>query len=207
MKSRIRSEPLSLDDYMASPYLIAPLRRHDFTMVSDGGAALIVTSAERAADFPKTPVHLIGMAEHAAISAFEREDNVMRPWLGQVAERLYADAGVSRADIDVLFIQDPFSVYVLDGLEAYGFCGAGEAGAFIQEGHTRLGGSMPCNTDGGLLSGSHCTHPSGMHTIEVVRQLRGECGDRQVPNARIGISLAQGMAVHGHAGTLIMARD
>ena len=83
----------------------------------------------------------------------------------------------------------------------------GEGAAYFAEGHTRLGGKMPCNTDGGLLSNSHCTHPSGMHTIEVVRQLRGECGDRQVPGARIGVSLAQGMAVHGHAGTLIMARD
>jgi acetyl-CoA acetyltransferase len=175
-------EPLSLDDYMASPYLIAPLRRHDFTMVSDGGAALIVTSAERAADFPNTPVHLIGMAEHAAISAFEREDNVMRPWLGKVAERLYADAGVSRADIDVLFIQDPFSVYVLDGLEAYGFCGVGEAGAFIEEGHTRLGGDLPVNTNGGQLSEAYMW--GWLHLCEAVRQLRGECGPRQVAGAR-----------------------
>jgi acetyl-CoA acetyltransferase len=83
----------------------------------------------------------------------------------------------------------------------------GEGAAYFAEGHTRLGGKIPCNTDGGLLSNSHCTYPSGMHTIEVVRQLRGECGDRQVPDARIGVSLAQGMAVHGHAGTLIMARD
>src|SRR5205823_4228909 len=70
-----------------------------------------------------------------------------------------------------------------------------------------LGGSMPANTDGGLLSNSHCGDPSGMHTIEVVRQLRGECGARQVPGARIGVSLQQGWAVHGMASTLVMAAD
>ena len=83
----------------------------------------------------------------------------------------------------------------------------GEGADYFREGHTRLGGSMPSNTDGGLLSNSHNGMPHGMHTIEVVRQLRGECGDRQVPNAKIGLSLAQGASVHGYAGTLIMAVD
>jgi len=116
-------------------------------------------------------------------------------------------AGVSRDDIDVGGLYDCFTVTMLRDLEEMGFCKLGEGADYFKEGHTRLGGSMPCNTDGGLLSNSQCTHPSGMHTIEVVRQLRGECGERQVPDARIGISLAQGMAVHGRAGTLIMARD
>jgi acetyl-CoA acetyltransferase len=176
-------EPLTLDDYLASPYLIAPLRRHDCTMISDGGAALIVTSTDRAADYPTTPVYLLGMAEHAAISAYEREDNVMRPWLAKVAERLYADAGVARSEVDVLFIQDPFSVYVLDALEAYGFCGVGEAGAFIAEGHTRLGGDLPVNTNGGQLSEAYMW--GWLHLCEAVRQLRGECGARQVAGAKI----------------------
>jgi acetyl-CoA acetyltransferase len=152
-------------------------------MVSDGGAALIVTSADRAADYPKTPVQLLGMAEHAAISAFEREDNVLRPWLSKIAERLYANAGVERADVDVLFIQDPFSVYVLDGLESYGFCPPGEAAAFIEEGRTRLGGEVPVNTNGGHLSEAYMW--GWLHLCEAVRQLRGECGPRQVAGARI----------------------
>jgi hypothetical protein len=77
----------------------------------------------------------------------------------------------------------------------------------VKEGHLKLGGKMPTNTDGGLLSNSHNGNPSGMHTIEVVRQLRGECGARQVPDAKIGVSLQQGWAVHGMAGTLVMAVD
>jgi len=88
-----------------------------------------------------------------------------------------------------------------------GFCKLGEGADYVREGHLRLGGSMPANTDGGLLSNSHCGDPSGLHTIEVVRQLRGECGERQVPGARIGVSLQQGWAVHGMASTLIMAAD
>ena len=92
-------------------------------------------------------------------------------------------------------------------LEELGFCGLGEGSNYVKEGNTRLGGSMPCNTDGGLLSNSHCGNPTGMMTIEVVRQLRGECGARQVPDAKIGLALSQGNSVHGVAGTLLMATD
>jgi len=77
----------------------------------------------------------------------------------------------------------------------------------VREGHTRLGGSMPCNTDGGLLSNSHNTNPSGMSVIEIVRQLRGECGERQVKDARIGVALGQGGSIHGLASTVVLARD
>src|SRR5690349_9771753 len=117
----------------------------------------------------------------------------------------FAQAGVSRDDIDVAGLYDCFTVTMLRDLEEMGFCKLGEGADYFAEGHTRLGGSMPANTDGGLLSNSHNTNPSGMHTVEVVRQLRGECGLRQVSGARIGVSLAQGYAVHGMAGTLIMA--
>jgi acetyl-CoA acetyltransferase len=100
---------------------------------------------------------------------------------------------VTRDDIDVAGLYDCFTVTMLRDLEM-GFCKLGEGAAYFAEGHTRLGGSMPANTDGGLLSNSHNTNPSGMHTVEVVRQLRGECGARQVPGARIGVSPAQGYA-------------
>ena len=83
----------------------------------------------------------------------------------------------------------------------------GEGASMIHEGHLRLGGKLPSNTDGGLLSHSHCGNPSGLQITEVTKQLRGECGARQVPNAKIGVALSQGWAVHGFAGTVIMAAD
>ena len=85
----------------------------------------------------------------------------------------------------------------LRNLEEMGFCGIGEGADYVEEGHTRLGGKMPVNTDGGLLSNSHPGDPSGLQVIEVVKQLRGECGARQVPDAKIGVALQQGFAVHG----------
>jgi acetyl-CoA acetyltransferase len=176
-------EPLSIEDYLASPYLIAPLRRHDMTMVSDGGAALIVTAAERAPDFRSKPVQVLGIAEHAALRASELEDNVMRPWFRQLADRLYASAGLGPDEVDALFVQDPFSVYVLQALEGFGFCGAGESGPFVAEGRTRLGGALPLNTNGGQLSEAYMW--GWLHLCEAVRQLRGECGPRQVPAARV----------------------
>ena len=119
----------------------------------------------------------------------------------------FAQAGVTRDDIDVAGLYDCFTITMIRDLEELGFCKLGEGAAYVKEGHTRLGGSMPCNTDGGLLSNSHNGMPHGMHTIEVVRQLRGECGARQVEGARIGMSLAQGSSVHGYAGTTILAVD
>ncbi|HKT73705.1 MAG TPA: thiolase family protein [Steroidobacteraceae bacterium] len=176
-------DPLTIDEYMAAPYLIAPLRRHDMTMISDGGAALIVTAADRARDFRRAPVYVLGLAEHAGLAASELEDNVMRPWLERVATRLYESARIDRSEVDVLYIQDPFSVYVLTMLESFGFCGPGESGPFVQEGRTRLGGELPVNTNGGHLSEAYMW--GWLHLCEAVRQLRGECGARQVADAKI----------------------
>ena len=115
----------------------------------------------------------------------------------------FGAAGVSRDEIDVAGLYDCFTVTMLRDLEEMGFCKLGEGADYFKEGHTRLGGIMPSNTDGGLLSNSHYTNPSGMHTIEVVRQLRGECGARQVEERqdRRGPGPGLGGARHGrHAG-------
>jgi acetyl-CoA acetyltransferase len=181
----IFTSPLSVEDYLASPYLVEPLRRADLCMVSDGGASLIVTSAERALDRPKTPVYLLGMDEVTSLRLFQTPDNLMRPWVEKLAETIYPRSGVDRDDVDLLYIQDPVSVYVLQMLEALGFCGVGESGPFVAEGHTRLDGQIPVNTHGGQLSESYMW--GWTHLCEAVRQLRGEGGDRQVADARTAL--------------------
>jgi acetyl-CoA acetyltransferase len=178
-------EPLSIEDYLASPYVVAPLRRHDLTVISDGGTAIIVTSAERAKDMASVPVYQLSMAQQSAIRNEQNEDKLMRPWIGEIASRLYANAGLSPREVDIAYMQDGTSVWVLQMLEWYGFCKLGDAGPFLAEGHTRPGGSLPVNTHGGQLSESY-TH-NWMHLYEAVRQLRGQCGVRQVPNARVAL--------------------
>ena len=122
------------------------------------------------------------MAQQSAIRNEQNEDKLMRPWLADIATRLYAQAGLSPADLDIAYLQDGTSVWVLQMLEAYGFCGIGEAGPFLAAGNTRPGGSLPVNTNGGQLSESY-TH-NWMHLYEAVRQLRGLGGERQVAGAR-----------------------
>ena len=123
------------------------------------------------------------------------------------ANKAFAMAGVGRDDIDVGGLYDCFPVTMARDLEEMGFCKLGEGADYIHEGHVRLGGKMPCNTDGGLLSHSHNGNPSGLQITEVTKQLRGECGARQVEGAKIGVALSQGWAVHGLAGTVILAVD
>jgi acetyl-CoA acetyltransferase len=173
--------PLTIDDYLASPYLVEPLRRHDLTMISDGGIALIMTSSDRARDLAQSPVELAGIGQTTALREHHDPDHLLRPWLARVAERVYASAGVGPDDIDVLYAQDPTSVWVLQMLEWFGFCKVGEGGPFLADGHTRLGGSIPVNTNGGQLSESYMW--GWLHVVELVRQLRGQAGPRQVPGA------------------------
>jgi acetyl-CoA acetyltransferase len=159
----------------------------------------------------KTPVWVLGGGE-SAFTDFYR--TVSDPWFPEegravrtTADTAFAMAGVTRDDIDVAGLYDCFTITTIRDLEELGFCKIGEGAEYVKEGHCRLGGKMPTNTDGGLLSNSHNGDPSGMHVIEVTRQLRSECGSRQVPNARIGLALSQGWAVHGMAGTLILGTE
>lgn len=193
-------QQLSIDDYLAAPYLVEPLRRADLTMISDGGAAIVLTTAQRAHDSPNTPIYVAGMAEHAALRADANPDNLMRPWLADVADRLWRSSGLGPADMDLLYIQDATSVWVLQMLESYGFCKTGEAGPFIADGHTRPGGSLPVNTNGGQLSESYLW--GWLHLCEAVRQLRGDCGDRQVPHADTALDCSSHDFLKGAASIL-----
>jgi acetyl-CoA acetyltransferase len=154
-------------------------------MRSDGGAGLVVTTAERAASLPHRPVRVLGMAEQSALREQFDLRNVMRPWIASVADRLWSTSGLRPTDVDVLYIQDPTAVWVLQMLEYYGFCPIGEGGPWLAEGHTRIGGDLPLNTNGGQLSESYMW--GWLHLCEAVRQLRGDAGDRQVTGAEVAL--------------------
>ena len=176
---------MTIDDYLAQPYIVEPLRRADLTVISDGGAAFIITTTERAAALHPSPVQVLGMAQQSAIRNEQNRDKLMRPWLGDIATQLYQRSGLGPGDVDLAYLQDGTSVWVLQMLEWYGFCGPGEAGPFLAEGHTRPGGRLPVNTHGGQLSESY-TH-NWMHLYEAVLQLRGQAGERQVPGAQVAL--------------------
>jgi acetyl-CoA acetyltransferase len=201
---------ITVEDVVNSRFVAEPLHLLDCSPDTDGGYALVITSAEVARNCRKKPVWILGGAQAAHTDFYISIDD---PWFPQEgrAVRSCTDtafnlAGITRDEIDVAALYDCFTVTLLRDLEEMGFCKLGEGAAYVKEGHCRLGGSMPTNTDGGLLN-THSGDPSGMMPIEIVRQLRGECGARQVPNPRLGVSLQQGFAVHGTASTLIMAAD
>lgn len=178
-------KPLPMATYLEQPYLVEPLRREDVTMRSDGGAALVVTTAERAATMRNRPVFVLGMAEQSALRENYDLRNVMRPWIASVGDRIWADTGMQPADIDVLYMQDPTAVWVMQMLEYYGFCPVGEVGPWLAEGHTRPGGDLPLNTNGGQLSESYMW--GWLHLYEAVRQLRGQADARQVTGAEVAM--------------------
>ena len=179
-------EPMTMAQYLAEPYMIEPLRRQDVTMLSDGGVALVVTSAERAADFPTKPVYVLGMAEQSQIRGEHDPGFLDRAWMSSASERIWDQTGMKPADIDLLYIQDPTAVWILQMIERYGFAPVGEGGRWLAEGHSRPGGSLPINTHGGQLCESYMW--GWMHLVEAVRQLRGEAGpERQVNEAEIAM--------------------
>jgi acetyl-CoA acetyltransferase len=181
-------DPLTVDEVLASRVIAWPLHLLDCCLVTDGGGAVVLTTSERAKDLPRPPVYVLGTGEastHVYVSQMPDFSNWDAARLA--AERAFEMAGVAHADIDVAEFYDAFTIVPVMGLEAAGFCAPGEGGAFVSGGRTAPGGAFPMNTNGGGLSYTH-TGMYGMFTlVEAVRQLRGECGPRQVANAKTAI--------------------
>lgn len=188
-------DPLSIEQVLASRLVSDPLSVLDCCLVTDGGGALVLVRSERARDFPKPPVYVLG----AAAATWHRQIGSMPDLTVTAAAesgpRAFAMAGLAPKDVDVLELYDAFTINTLLFLEDLGFCAKGEGGAFVRNGRIAPGGALPVNTNGGGLS---CCHP-GMYgmflLIEAVQQLRAEAGDRQVPGAEIALC-------HGNGGVL-----
>ena len=187
-------KPISVEDVLESRIISEPLHLLDCCIISDGGGALVVTSAERARDLAKPPVILQGCGEavwHQEIGSPDLLEIAAR----QSGHRAFAMAGVAPSDIDLCMIYDSFTITVLVTLENLGFCKLGEGGSFVEDGRIGLGGELPINLDGGGLSSNHPGMRGIFLVIEATKQLRGECGDRQVAGPELAL-------VHGTGGLL-----
>ncbi|MCA2225137.1 thiolase C-terminal domain-containing protein [Nonomuraea aurantiaca] len=200
----MRRDIMTVDEVLAGPVIAYPFTKDMCCVVTDGGGALVLTSAERAADLPGRPVYLLGSgesAEGALVSQMEDPGSSLA--FRRSSAEAFATAGVSHGDVDHLMCYDAFAHVPLYMLEDLGFVGRGESGAFIADGHTRPGGSLPMNTNGGGLSYPH-TGMYGMFAIqESVRQLRGEA-DAQVPDVEIGFVQGVGM-FFAASGSLVLS--
>ncbi len=182
----IQRKPITLDDYMAAPYITEPLRLFDYCLINDGGVALIIAEAELAKKLSPRPVYIEGVGRYdlnaGATSLEPRLTDFYRPAQQAAAAQVFDMAGVGPKDIGVFQVYDSFSVHVPLALEGYGYCPVGDAGKFMREQGIGLGGKLPTNTSGGHLSESYMQ--GWNHQIECVRQLRGECGERQIADCR-----------------------
>jgi acetyl-CoA acetyltransferase len=195
--------PLTVDDVLASPELSTPLHVLDCCLVTDGGGAVVLTSAERAADLPGPPVAVLGHGEIATHMNISQMPDLTASGGRESAARAFAMAGVGVADVDVAQLYDSFTITVLLTLEALGFCGRGEAGDFVADGRLRPGGAFPMNTSGGGLSYCHPGQLGILLVIEAVRQLRGQAGERQVDGAEIAVCHGTGGFLSHHATTVL----
>lgn len=191
-----KREPITLADVMASREIASPLRLLDCCLISDGGAAVVVSARDAARDAARRPVGVLGAGQGHTHEHVTCAPTLTDFGCKQSSRRAFERAGVTPADIDVAEIYDSFTITLLVELESIGFFARGEAGAAAAAGALGLGGRLPCNTHGGLLSYGHSGAAGGMfHVVEAVHQLRGEAQSRQVADAELAF-------VHGDGGIL-----
>jgi len=188
-------DPLSIDDVLKARMISDPLSVRDCCLVTDGGGAYVLVRADRARELPRVPVYVLGNSTAVRNRQISSMHDLTVTAASESGREAYAMAGLTAKDMDLVQLYDAFTINTLLFLEDLGFCAKGEGGAFVQNGGIAPGGHLPVNTNGGGLS---CVHP-GMYgifaLIEAVRQLRGECGERQVAGASTALA-------HGNGGTL-----
>ena len=196
-------DPITIDDVQSAPMMADPFTKRHCCIRSDGGGAVVLTSEERARDCAKAPVWVLGAGEAVSHTTMSEWDDFTDSPARRSGELAFGRAGVTPADIDVCQVYDAFTSMVLLSLEGLGFCAKGEGGPFVEDGKLRVGGALPTNTDGGGLSACHPGQRGIFLLVEAVRQLRGECGDRQVPDAELACVNATG-GWFSSAGTVIL---
>jgi len=183
-------QEITLETVMKSTMVAEPLRLFDCSPITDGAAAVIVAPLDRAREFTDTPIRVLATAQASdTIALHDRRDISTLDATVAAGQRAFAMAKLAHRDIDMVEVHDCFSIAEICAIEDLGFCKKGTAGKLTADGETALGGKIPVNTSGGLKA---CGHPVGATGIkqvyEIVQQLRGEAGKRQVDNARIGMT-------------------
>ena len=198
--------PLTVDEVVSSPVIASPIHKLDCCLVTDGGGAVVVTSAARARDLRSDPVYLLGAGEAQNHRNISQMADLTTTEAVQSSRRAFAMAGVRLDEIDTVHVYDAFTISLLILLEDLGFCKKGEGGSFVQDGRVAPGGSVALNTNGGGLSYCHPGMLSMFLIIEAVQQLRGHAGRRQVPDARLSLVHGMGMTLAAHATAILSNR-
>jgi acetyl-CoA acetyltransferase len=198
--------PITLEDYHRSRWVVEPLHLLDCCLVSNGGVAVIVTSAERAASLGQPPVYLRGFGQCApGDPARTGREPAVHTGAGKAGELALRQAGIELADLDVLELYDCYTYTVLVTLEDYGFCEKGDGGAFVADGKLAPGGSLPCNTGGGQLSGYYMWGFTPL--AEGVIQARGQGGERQVDKHEHVLVSGNGGVLNFHSTTILSRHE
>tara|TARA_R100000005_G_scaffold38740_3_gene18149 strand:+ start:31265 stop:32416 length:1152 start_codon:yes stop_codon:yes gene_type:complete len=191
-----RREPITINDVVNSRIIASPLHVMDCCLISDGGAAIVVSAADTAADRPKKAIEIMGTGQGHTHEHIMAAPSLVDFGCKSAARNAFERAGITAKDVDVAEIYDSFTITLLVELESIGFFEKGEAGPACLNGALKLGGKLPCNTHGGLMSYAHSGAAGGMfHVVEAVRQLRREATGRQVEDSEIAF-------VHGDGGIL-----